>query len=139
MRRCNGERGGRMQIASFCRFFLYIKLDPHIGSPSWLDVVAVGGLATWGSESSISAGTMASWSLPHSFRDHDSMVPSRLANVVAYFHNSASCPRLQSFMDHVVYVGYLDCIPWPVQHAELIWQYSSSKHRLSHAIRTIHP
>jgi hypothetical protein len=42
--RCNKERG-RMQIASFCRFFLYIELDPHIGSPSWLDVVAVGGLA----------------------------------------------------------------------------------------------
>ena len=71
------------------------------------------------------------------------MVPSRLANVVAYFHNSASCSRLQpnctalSFMDHVVYVGYLDCFPWPVQHAELcmlIWQYSNSKHRLSHAL-----
>jgi hypothetical protein len=32
-----------MQIALFCRFFLYIKLDPYIGL---LDVVAVGGLAT---------------------------------------------------------------------------------------------
>ena len=38
---------------------------PTLGSPSWLDVVAVGGLATWESESSISAGTMASWSLPN--------------------------------------------------------------------------
>jgi hypothetical protein len=59
-----------MQIASFCRF-LYIKLDPHIGSPSWLDVVAVGGLAKWGPETSIFARTMASGSLflPHSFQD----------------------------------------------------------------------
>jgi len=35
-----------MQIALFCKFFLYIKLDPYIGLLLWLNVVAVGGLAT---------------------------------------------------------------------------------------------
>lgn len=44
---CNRERGGRIQIALFCRFFLYIELDPYISSLLQLNVVAVGGLATW--------------------------------------------------------------------------------------------
>jgi hypothetical protein len=76
--RCNGERGGRMQIASFCRFFLYIELDPHIGSPSRLDVVAVGGLAKWDQKPQFLQGPWlrGPYSVPHSFQDHESMVPA---------------------------------------------------------------
>jgi hypothetical protein len=80
---CSGKRGGRMQIASFCRFFLYIELDPHISSPSWLDVVAVGGLATWDQKPQFLQGPWlrGPYSVPHSFQDHESMVPAISRNL----------------------------------------------------------
>ena len=65
-----------MQIASFYRCFLYIELDPHISSPLWLNVVAVGRLAKCDQKPQFLQGPWLRsrpYSAPHSFQDHESM------------------------------------------------------------------